>query len=135
MKTLALLLAGALALASLPAAAHGPFHPHATVELGFGFPYHYYGAYPYDPWLYPYAVAPYVVPGPADDRPAAGLYAYPQRGQTAEQVSRDRAECHEWAAGQSDFDPLTAKREKTADLANYDRAFTACMEARNYSVG
>lgn len=133
MKTLALLLAGALALTSFPAAAHGPIHPHVAFGFGFGLPYHY-GPYAYDPWFYPYTVAPYVVL-PGDDNPVANLYAYPQRGQTAEQVSRDRSDCHDWAAGQSAFDPLTAKRQNTADLANYDRAFTACMEGRNYSVG
>jgi hypothetical protein len=133
MKTLALLLAGALALASFPAAARTPFHhPHVSVGLGFGFPLHYYGPYAYDPWFYPYAVAPY--PVPAGDKPATNLYVYPQAGQSAQQVTQDRGECHSWAAEQSDFDPLTAKRQKDADLANYDRAFTACMEGRNYSV-
>jgi len=133
MKTLALLLAGVLALASFPAAAR----PHVTVGFGFGFPYHFYGPYAYDPWLYPYAVAPYPVPvpAPADDKPAVNLYAYPQGGQTAAQLSRDRTECHDWAAGQSDYDPLAVKRQKTNDLANYDRAFAACMQGRNYSVG
>ena len=67
MKTLALLLAGALALASLPAAAH----PHVTVGFGFGFPYHYYYApYAYSPWVYPYPAAPYAVPGPVPVAPA-----------------------------------------------------------------
>src|SRR5262245_13270104 len=135
MKTLALLLTGALALASFPAVANGPVHPHVALGFGFGFPYrHYYGPFGYDPWFYPYAIAPYPMPVP-DDKPAVNLYAYPQGGQTADQVTRDRSECHDWAAGQSDFDPLTAKRQKTADLANYDRAFTACMQGRNYSVG
>jgi hypothetical protein len=135
MKTLALLLCGALALTSLPAAAH----PHVSVGLGFGFPYHYYYApYVYSPWLYPYAPAPYAVPVPTPvpgEKPAADLYVYPEAGQSTERVTRDRSECHDWAAGESDYDPLTAKRQKTDELANYDRAFTACMQGRNYSVG
>jgi hypothetical protein len=135
MKTLALLLAGAMALASLPAAAH----PHVTVGLGFGFPYRYYAPYVYSPWLYPYPAAPYAVPVPVPvapaDKPAAELYVYPQAGQSADQVSRDRTQCHDWAAGESAYDPQTAKRHKADDLANYDRAFTACMTGRNYSVG
>ncbi|HET7132386.1 MAG TPA: hypothetical protein VFJ95_09055 [Gammaproteobacteria bacterium] len=133
MKTLALLLTGALALVSLPASAR--VHSHVSVGLGFGLPYYYYR--PYDPWLYPYAFPPYTVRVPANDKfadPPERLFVYPQGGQTDEQTSRDRDECHDWAAKQSDFDPLTAKRHKADDLADYNRAFTACMEGRNYSV-
>ena len=133
MKASALLLAGALVVASFPAAARSPLHhPHVSVGLGFGAPLHYYAPYAYDPWFYPYAVAPYPVPAP--DKPAANLYVYPEAGQTAQQVTQDRTECRSWAVEQSNFDPLTAKRQKDADLANYDRAFTACMEGRSYSV-
>jgi hypothetical protein len=135
MKTLALLLAAAMALVSLPAAAR--VHPHVSVGLGFGLPYYYYRPYAYDPWLYPYAFPPYTVRVPANDKsadPPDHLFVYPQGGRTDEQTSRDRTECHDWAAKQSDFDPLTAKRRKADDLADYNRAFTACMEGRNYSV-
>jgi hypothetical protein len=134
MKTLALLLAGALALASFPAAARGSFHPHVSVGLGFGLPY-YYGPYPYDPWFYSYGFPPYPVRIPRDDKAVANLYVYPQNGQNEDQVTRDRAECHDWAAAQSDFDPVTAKRQKVSELAEYNRAFAACMEGRDYSVG
>lgn len=34
-----------------------------------------------------------------------GVYAYPARGQTTEQVSRDTAECEAWARQQTGFDP------------------------------
>lgn len=34
-----------------------------------------------------------------------GYYAYPQRGQTAEQLSRDQFECQNWARQQSGFVP------------------------------
>ena len=39
------------------------------------------------------------------------VYAYPQKGQTAEQQSRDTTECQAWAKQQSGFDPAmdTAK--------------------------
>jgi hypothetical protein len=33
------------------------------------------------------------------------VYAYPQRGQSVEQQSRDTAECQAWAKQQSGFDP------------------------------
>jgi hypothetical protein len=41
--------------------------------------------------------------GPA--RPSA--YAYPLKGQTMEQMTRDQAECQVWAQQQSGFDPAT----------------------------
>jgi phage tail tape-measure protein len=39
------------------------------------------------------------------------VYAYPTKGQTAEQQSRDRTECEAWAKQQTGFDPAkdTAK--------------------------
>jgi phage tail tape-measure protein len=39
------------------------------------------------------------------------VYAYPAKGQSAEQASRDRAECEAWAKQQTGFDPAadTAK--------------------------
>ncbi|MEK7770040.1 MAG: hypothetical protein AAB335_03085, partial [candidate division NC10 bacterium] len=39
------------------------------------------------------------------------VYAYPRKGQTAEQQSRDQTECQAWAKQQSGFDPAmdTAK--------------------------
>jgi hypothetical protein len=33
------------------------------------------------------------------------LFIYPQQGQTQEQQSQDRFECHEWAVQQTGFDP------------------------------
>jgi hypothetical protein len=39
---------------------------------------------------------------------AQQLYIYPQRGQTPEQQSRDRADCHVWAVQQTGFDPTVA---------------------------
>jgi hypothetical protein len=37
--------------------------------------------------------------------PQPGVHAYPARGQSAEQVSRDQAECQVWAKQQTGFDP------------------------------
>jgi hypothetical protein len=36
-----------------------------------------------------------------------GVYAYPQQGQTVEQLTRDQNECQVWAKQQSGFDPGT----------------------------
>ena len=33
------------------------------------------------------------------------LYIYPQQGQSEEQQSKDRFECHNWAVQQSGFNP------------------------------
>lgn len=45
------------------------------------------------------------VTGCATTEPRPDYYAYPQRGQTPEQVSRDQYECQGWAKQQSGFDP------------------------------
>lgn len=36
---------------------------------------------------------------------AQDLYVYPAKGQSDEQLARDRYECHSWAVSESDFDP------------------------------
>lgn len=45
-----------------------------------------------------------------------GYYAYPQRGQTAEQLSRDQFECQNWARQQSGYDPSGAETAKGAGV-------------------
>jgi hypothetical protein len=45
----------------------------------------------------PRVAAPEPVPAP--------IYVYPAAGQTAEQLDRDRYECHQWSVKQSGFDP------------------------------
>ena len=41
--------------------------------------------------------------------PSTEVYVYPSRGQTPEQLDRDRYECHAWAVKQSNFDPSEAR--------------------------
>ena len=134
MRTILLIVAGALALASLPAAAHGFAGPRFGLELGYGYPFHY-GSYFYDPWFYPYAYAPYRERDTSDATAPANLYVYPKAGQTEEQIGLDRTACHDWAVGQTGFDPSTTKRRKLDERADYNRAYIACLEGRNYSVG
>jgi hypothetical protein len=82
------------------------------------------------------------------------LFAYPKNGQTAEQQSKDTFECHQWAAGQTGFDPTLAGSAAAtpgagahANVApppaatgspgrqqDYMRAQAACLEGRGYSV-
>lgn len=64
---------------------------------------------------------------------ALKLYVYPAGGQSKKQTADDRYQCHLWAVDQSHYDPtLGAGTRDQAD--DYRRAFTACMEGRNYVV-
>lgn len=55
------------------------------------------------------APATEVAPAPApEDVPIAAdadIYVYPSKGQTDQQVDRDRYECHNWAVSQSHYNP------------------------------
>jgi hypothetical protein len=159
MRASILATASVAALLSLPAQAdhrHYPtaHYPQTSVSFSFGYPFGYYGGFGYRPWgygFYPYGWGPsygigvgvHVGSGystrKASTAPAGGeqralkMYVYPAAGQTEAQTSEDRYQCHVWAADESDFDPtLGAGSREDAD--NYSRAFTACMEARNYVV-
>lgn len=67
------------------------------------------------------------------------LFIYPKNGQSEEEQATDRYECHRWASDQTNFDPTRSgggvdDSERTAKRADYQRAQTACLEARGYSV-
>jgi len=67
------------------------------------------------------------------------LFAYPKGGQSVEQQTKDRDECHQWAVGQTGFDPAKPNgngdpKDAAAKREGYLRAEGACLEARNYSV-
>ncbi len=67
------------------------------------------------------------------------IYAYPKNGQSPEQQSTDRYECHHWASSQSGFDPTqplggVSAADADARRADYQRAQRACLEGRGYSV-
>jgi hypothetical protein len=62
------------------------------------------------------------------------LIAYPKNGQSAEQQSRDKFECHQWAVGQSGYDPTTGAAAPATKRSDYMRAQAACLEGRGYSV-
>ena len=64
---------------------------------------------------------------------ALKLYVYPAAGQSEAQTSEDRYQCHVWAADQSGHDPTLGAGSRD-DAESYTRAFTACMEGRNYVV-
>jgi hypothetical protein len=136
-RTLTLILVTTLALVSGSAEARGFFGPRVGIGLGFGYPY--YGWY--DPWFhspfygYAYPYGAYRAPVPQEERAPENLYAYPEKGQSSEQTAQDRNECKAWAVEESGLDPATAKRrEKNQKMDDYNRAFMACMEGRDYTV-
>ncbi|MBI5257550.1 MAG: hypothetical protein HY855_13700 [Burkholderiales bacterium] len=87
-----------------------------------------------------YEVVPTPVdPGTGAPQPATDkLYIYPRQGQSAQQQATDDYECHRWAATQTGFDPsATAAGQPGGDAArraDYQRARTACLEGRGYTV-
>jgi hypothetical protein len=157
MRAWVLAVVGVAALFSLPVSAHGHYRGvhGARTYVGFGYTYGYpfgyypFGYYPYA-WYSPWGFGPRVGVGlgvrlgrsePRRERDtgdqgaqkALKLYVYPAAGQTAEQTADDRYQCHVWAVDQSGYDP-TLGAGKRDDAESYSRAFTACMEGRNYVV-
>jgi hypothetical protein len=67
---------------------------------------------------------------------APKVFLYPKNGQTSDQQARDRYECHRFAVAQSGFDPMHSSggpppgKEPQSD---YERAQSACFEARGYT--
>jgi len=145
MRTWILAVVGAIALVSLPAQAqHRHWYPRPYVGFSYGYGYPFYPGWGYyDPWYSPWGPRVGVgvrvdgnrtrVTEKAADPQALKLYVYPSAGQTEAQLSEDRYQCHTWAADQSGYDP-TLGTKRRADADNYTRAFTACMEGRNYVV-
>jgi hypothetical protein len=140
MRALLLAAAGVLAVWSVPAeASHWHFGPY----VGFG--YGLYGPYPYySPWYGPRVGVAIQTPPryqrrntratqAQQEQRALKLYVYPAAGQSEAQTADDRYQCHLWAADQSGHDPTLGAGSR-ADAEDYTRAFTACMEGRNYVV-
>jgi hypothetical protein len=72
---------------------------------------------------------------PAQTAPSSDVYAYPQNNQSDEQQSTDKYECHNWARSQTGFDPTHVNGEgSSGNASDYQRAMTACLNARGYSA-
>ena len=118
-----------------------PFLPpyYATVWVG-GRPYYYaneiYYAHRGDGYV--------IVEPPTSDvsqapPPADQLFVYPRQNQSEQLQAKDRFECHSWAVSQTGFDPTrlpgdpqeVQRGEKRAD---YQRAMSACLDGRGYTV-
>jgi len=119
-----------------------PFY--TTLWIG-GIPY-YYANNVYYTWS-PADNGYVVVQPPANaDQPAAApgrmqddLIVYPKNGQSKEQQAADDWECHSWAKGQTGFDPTqpnggAAPGNVDRTRASYNRAKSACLQARGYEV-
>jgi len=119
---------------------------YSTVWIG-GLPYYYADNvyYTWDPAANGYTVvappdgADQPTPAPAQAATPTDLIIYPKNGQSSDQQAADRYDCHSWAKGQTGFDPTEAGGgvpAGTADSArgNYDRAMSACLQARGYQV-
>jgi hypothetical protein len=88
----------------------------------------------------------YVVTNPPADAdagtqpaPQSDLFIYPKNGQSEQQQAQDRYECHSWASSQTGFDPTqpaggVPESQAQTKRDDYQRAMTACLEARGYSV-
>jgi hypothetical protein len=134
--------------------------PYVSLGYSFGYPFGYGYGYGYGLGLgyYPFGYSPYYYPwrygpglgvavrvGPSGSRSrrvesseggtqqALKLYVYPAKGQSDKQTADDRYQCHLWAVDKSGYDP-TLGAGKREDAENYTRAFTACMEGRDYVV-
>lgn len=109
-----------------------------------GVPYYYYGDtyFRWDGGLQEYQV----VTPPSDVAAAASqaqatdqtqgtdLFAYPTKGQSADQQKTDRYECHSWAVTQSGYDPTAGAATDSTKSGDYQRAEAACLTGRGYSV-
>lgn len=122
-----------------------PFLPqfYTTVWFG-GIPYYYaddaYYTWRADRRQYEVTEPPAnVSAGSAPAGASSDLFIYPKNGQSEEQQGKDRYECHSWASGQSGFDPTqplggVPESQAQSKRDDYQRAMTACLEARGYSV-
>lgn len=119
-----------------PLGAIVPALPGGYVTVGIGASSYFYNAGVY----YRKAQAGYIVieePQEAKKVLASSgtekLIVYPAAGQSDEQKSQDKYECYEWASAETGFDPTDSNSDSLLG-ADYQRAMSACLEAREYVV-
>lgn len=121
-----------------------PVLPNFYTTLLFGGTTYYYADGTYYRW-YPERSGYIVVDEPQGVEAAEEevipdeLFVYPRKGQSDEQIAKDRYECHRWAVEQTGFDPTKPLGGVSADQngqkrSDYNRATKSCLEARGYSV-
>jgi hypothetical protein len=52
----------------------------------------------------------------------AEVFAYPKKGQTQEQFQQDQYQCHQWATGQTGYDPMRPQPSAAAPPPQYGGA-------------
>jgi hypothetical protein len=66
-------------------------------------------------------------------------FIYPRQGQDEKKLADDRYECHRWAVDQTGFDPTRpppglTEAQFLRKRGDYQRALSACLDARGYTV-
>ncbi|WP_129778208.1 DUF6515 family protein [Peristeroidobacter soli] len=121
-----------------PIGAFVPMLPsfYTTVWFG-GLPY-YFADDVYYSWRPEQSAYEIVQPPPGAPQPVVNgdrVYAYPLEDQSPTQQARDRYDCHVWASDEIGLaSSQTTNSMTTAQSADYDRALTACLTGRGYSV-
>jgi hypothetical protein len=127
-------------IVAAPFGLYVPLLPSYYTSFWFGGSRYFYADSTY--YLYDNARRGYVVTrspyGDADVAPAEAaaaeqLYVYPAQGQSEQQTADDRYECHRWAVGQSGYDPVESGYA-AAQREDYQRALSACLKGRGYTV-
>ncbi len=76
---------------------------------------------------------------PSGPAAQSDIIIYPKNGQSKDQQAADEYECHNWARGQTGFDPTqpnggVSPGDADRSHSNYDRAMSACLQGRGYQV-
>jgi hypothetical protein len=114
-----------------------PFLPpfYTTIWIG-GSPYYYANEVYYAQALGGYTVVD--PPKGETGQPSAQtdrVFIYARQGQSEQLQAKDQYECHRWAVGQTGFDPTQpAGAPDPRKRLEYQRAMSACLDARGYTV-
>ena len=113
-----------------------------TIWVG-GFPYYYANGTYYTQTAGGYVIvdppqeavsqgSPPLASAPSEDR----LFVYPRKGQSEKEQAEDRYQCHRWAVDQTGYDPIMVSggAPSVQKRADYQRAMTACLDARGYTA-
>jgi len=72
--------------------------------------------------------------------PSEKIFVYPRLGQSEALQAKDRDECHNWAVSQTNHDPThpstldMTEAQRNQVRADYQRAQSACLDGRGYTV-
>jgi hypothetical protein len=103
-------------------------------------PYYYQPYYAPPPVIIREQPPVYIQPSPSVTPSPERIFVYPRQGQSEEQQAKDRYECHSWAVGQTQYDPTQPsaldipEAQRNQMRANYQRAQSACLDGRGYTV-